>query len=117
MGIRTDRVGKEILYVLGGLLARGEVADPGVRGVTLQSVQVSPDLREARIYFSVYGEGTDKTRCAQALKRAAPFFRRELARHLQLRRLPGLHFQFDPSTEYAAHINSVLARVQEDAGV
>src|SRR5262245_54631734 len=99
-GSRPDRVADQIRGELASLLAR-EVHDPGIGFVTLTRVQVSPDLQQARVYFTALGpSGAEaKTRLSseRALERAAPFLRRQIGSRLRLRRVPELRFIYDES--------------------
>ncbi|MGE5358722.1 MAG: 30S ribosome-binding factor RbfA, partial [Bacteroidales bacterium] len=86
-GNRPDRIGDQLRMELSDLLTR-EVHDPGIGFVTLTSVQVSPDLSHARVYFTTLGEGPVRRQTERALERAAPFLRRQIGRRLRLRRVP-----------------------------
>jgi len=102
-GSRPDRVADQIRGELADLLAR-EVHDPGIGFVTLTRVQVSPDLQQARVYFTALaptGPGNDESKARKnserALERAAPFLRRQIGSRLRLRRVPDLRFIYDES--------------------
>src|SRR5216110_1974381 len=75
-GQRQLRVGEEIRHLLADLLERGNMRDPDLRGatITVTSVDVSPDLRNAVAYVMPLG-GKDVERFLAALRRAAPWFR------------------------------------------
>src|SRR5437764_15161793 len=95
-GSRPDRVADQIRAELAELLAR-EVHDPGIGFVTLTRVVVSPDLQQARVYYTSLGDEKGRTNTARALDRAAPFLRRRIGSRLRLRRVPALRFFFDDS--------------------
>ena len=99
-GSRPDRVADQIRGELAVLLAR-EVHDPGIGFVTLTRVQVSPDLQQARVYFTALGptgeESKTRKNSERALERAAPFLRRQIGSRLRLRRVPDLRFIYDES--------------------
>src|SRR2546426_11239875 len=95
-GSRPDRVADQIRGELANLLAR-EVHDPGVGFVTLTRVQVSPDLHQARVYYTSLGDEKGRQNTALALERAAPFLRRRIGSLLRLKRVPELKFFFDDS--------------------
>src|SRR5919108_4879092 len=96
MSSRPARVGDQIRSELAQLLAR-EVHDPGIGFLTLTEVRVTPDLQLARVYYTTMGDERAQRESAKALKRAAPFLRRQLASRLRLRRVPELEFFFDDS--------------------
>jgi len=91
------------------LLSSGEIHDPDLTGATLTvtEVRMSPDLRNANIFFTPLG-GDGGPRILKALKRATPFIRRRLAEVVQLRVAPQLWFELDTSFESAGRIETVL---------
>ena len=98
----NDAVKEEMAVIL------RDVKDPRIAGalVSITGADVSGELRFAKIYFPVLGEGKDDV--AKALKSAAGFFRSELARRINLRITPELFFEYDSSMEYGANISSIL---------
>jgi ribosome-binding factor A len=85
-----------------------EVKDPRLRGITLTRVEMSDDLRHARVFFS-HLEGAARAAAAIAgFRSAAGFIRREIGRSLRLRFTPELDFAFDPGPERAARIDVLL---------
>src|SRR5437867_7976007 len=95
-GSRPSRVADQLRAEIAALLAR-EVHDPGVGFVTLTRVVVSPDLQQARVYYTSLGDDRSQTNSARALARAAPFLRRQIGSRLRLKRTPELHFHRDES--------------------
>ena len=111
-GKRTDRVAARIQQELAELLSQ-KVSDPRVAGVIVSSVDVTPDLLDARIRIRLQVEG-DKNAQKLALKgleSASGFLRRELGARLQLRNAPRLAFFYDESLEKARRIDEVLAEI------
>ncbi len=111
-GHRPDRIGDQLRMELSDLLAR-EVHDPGIGFVTLTSVQVSPDLSHARVYFTTLGQGQARRQTERALERAAPFLRRQIGRRLRLRRVPEFHFVFDESIGAQDRVEQLLREIHE----
>ncbi len=107
-GQRVERVGRQILQEISNIVER-VLADPRLTLVTFTRVQMTPDLRQARVYFSCLEGTAGKDRCEGALVHASGLLRRELGRRLQLRYVPELRFVFDDSFERAARINALLA--------
>jgi ribosome-binding factor A len=97
---RVERIAEQIREELSQILAT-EVSDPGVGLVTITRVKVTADLSLARAYWTVLGEGKERTDTAKALNRAVPYLRHLLSQRLTLRRAPELKFQYDESV--AAH--------------
>jgi ribosome-binding factor A len=90
----ADRVRFEIARIL-----REEATDARLRFVTILRVEIGPDLGQARLYWSDLRarDGAALAEVGRALEGAAPFLRRRLAAALELRRVPELRFQHDPS--------------------
>src|SRR5688572_17861401 len=105
---RPDRVGDQIRQELSEMLSRGAVHDPGIGFITLTRVKVSPDLQLARVYYTSMGDEKALRETAKALRRATPFFRRQVGSRLQLRRVPELQFQFDESVGHQDRIEQIL---------
>lgn len=111
---RRYRVADQVQRELGELLR--EVKDPGVRGmVTVASVDVSPDLRHARVFVTVLQNDEPQATVA-ALNRAAGFLRTGLSRRLTLRAVPELRFEYDVSLDRVDRVERLLRaeRAQRD---
>jgi ribosome-binding factor A len=106
-GSRPDRVADQIRGELAMLLAR-EVHDPGLGFVTLTRVKVSPDLQQARVYFTALGDEQARRQSSRALERAAPFLRRQIGVRLRLKRTPEIRFQYDESIAGQDRIEQLL---------
>ena len=104
---RTSRVADQIQGAIAELLLR-EIKDPRVGMVTLTGVNVSPDLRHARVYFSVFGDQAQRERSLAGLRSATSFIRSRIARRLQLRVAPEVVFEFDPSLEQVERVARLL---------
>ena len=113
-GHRPDRVGEQIRDVISEILARGEVHDPGIGFITLTRVQVTADLQTARVFYTSLGDPKARKETARALDRATPFFRRQVAGRLRLRRAPEFEFRFDESIENQDRIEQILRDLHEE---
>ncbi len=107
---RQLRVGEELRHALAWILERGEIRDPGLSGqtVTVTEVRISPDLRNATAFVIPLGGGDSTDDVVDALNRAVPFVRRQMAKAVKLKYLPGLNFIADPSFDEARRINDLL---------
>ncbi|HLV60228.1 MAG TPA: 30S ribosome-binding factor RbfA [Fredinandcohnia sp.] len=113
---RATRVAHHIQEELGRILTRG-LKDPRVGFVTITGVELSPDLRHARVYYSVMGTEEEKRQTAEGLDAAKGFLKREVARALSLRYVPELRFLYDDSAERGARIEKLLREVRmQEAG-
>ena len=104
---RTDRVAEAIQEELAHLLVR-EIKDPRIGMITLTGVRVSPDLRHARVLFSVLGGAGRRDEALGGLQSAAGFIRAQLARRLNLRVAPQIVFEADTSLEEAERVSRLL---------
>ena len=110
-GSRPDRVADQIRGELGLLLAR-EVHDPGIGFVTLTRVQVSADLQQARVFYTVLGDEKARDNSARALERAMPFLRRRIGARLRFKRVPELKFLYDESIAGQDRIEQLLNEIR-----
>ncbi len=110
-GQRQLRVGEEIRHLLADLLERGNMRDPDLRdaSITVTSVDVSPDLRNAIAFVMPLG-GKDSERLLAALRRAAPWFRARVSEKAGLRGAPEIRFELDRTFDEADRIDAILRR-------
>lgn len=107
---RTDRIAAEIMRRVERIV-REEVSDPRTQCMfSITHVDVTRDLRYAKVYVSVYEEDKREP-MMKALKSAAGFIRHHLG-DLQLRYTPELLFESDTSIEYGVHIASLINQVR-----
>ncbi|OGP87382.1 MAG: ribosome-binding factor A [Deltaproteobacteria bacterium RBG_19FT_COMBO_43_11] len=93
-----------------------EVKDPRVHAVTITSVKVSDDLRNAKIYFVEMGKDECSDEIRTGLTKATGFVRRELGKRLKLRFVPEINFFHDQSFCYGSRIDKILADIaRQDA--
>jgi ribosome-binding factor A len=115
-GKRLDRVNQLIKEEI-SLLVQRELKDPRLGFVTVTDVEVSKDLRTARVYVSVLGSEADWRASIAALESARGFIRNWLVPRLRMRAIPHLTFHPDRSMAHAAHIQSILEHLRtDDAG-
>ncbi|MBK7972869.1 MAG: 30S ribosome-binding factor RbfA [Deltaproteobacteria bacterium] len=111
---RQDRVAHLIHEEVASMLSRGEAKDPALVAATVTGARVSPDLRLATVYFSALGDDATLKRVADGLKRATPFFRREVARRLQLKFAPEVVFRRDESLAFGQEVEGILERIHAE---
>ncbi len=90
-----------------------ELNDPRLLNemVTISQVRLSPDLKYAKVYVSLYGEKNEKA-VLDAIKSASPYIRHALSSKVKFRVLPELHFEIDTSEEHSEKINSLLKTIK-----
>ena len=92
-----------------------DVKDPRILGlVTITAVEVSRDLRHAKVFVSVLGSDSQRSATFEGLGAVAGHLRGRVGRALRLRIAPELEFRNDTSIAHAAHIEQLLAQVRKD---
>jgi ribosome-binding factor A len=109
---RPVRVGEMIQREMSDLLRR-KVKDPRLSMVMMTGVDMSPDLKLAKIYVRSLDQTIKKEALMEGLQSARGFLRRELGRCLELRSVPEVLFIYDTSQDYADHIESLLKSLEE----
>ncbi len=89
-----------------------KIKDPRIGFVTVTDVEVSDDLRNAKVFVSVYGEGKEAS--LKGLKSASAFIRSELGRRMRMKFMPELLFRIDSTAEQGAHIMEILRNLEEE---
>ena len=113
-GSRPDRVADQIRGELALLLAR-DVHDPGIGFITITRVQMTPDLQQARVFYTSLGDDRARTNSGRAIGRAVPFLRRQIGSRLRLKRVPELTFVYDESIAGQDRIEQLLAEIRADS--
>jgi ribosome-binding factor A len=110
---RAERVAEGIREEVARFLST-DAKDPRIQGlVTVTAVDVTPDLRSAKVFVSVMGSEEEKRSTLEGLDSLAGYLRGTLTRTLRLRFAPELVFRVDPSVERAARIETLLARIKD----
>ena len=104
---RDNRISEELKKEISDSLFH-EIKDPDIGFVSIVLVDVSHDLRVAKVYYSVMGSDADIEKTQKAIKRCAGFVRHELAGRLSLRYTPELVFIYDNSIEHGIKISKML---------
>jgi ribosome-binding factor A len=110
---RSDRIGGLIKQEMAELL-RKEISDPSLTQATITAVKVSPDLRNAKIYFTTAGTEGASQSALEGFQRARGFVKRELAQRLGLRYMPELQFYYDDSIDRGERIDQLIKMVKEN---
>lgn len=112
---RQEKLGELIAAELSDLL-RTRVKDPRVGFASITRVEMSGDLRYAKVFVSVMGDSEEQKETMKGLKNANGFLRHELASRLTLRFMPELVFKLDHSIEEGSRILELINNVErEDA--
>ena len=108
-GDRLRRVNEAVRQVLSDAITQ-DLKDPRVGFVTVTAVDVSPDLRHARVYVSVLGDAADKDGSLAGLRAAHGYLQRRIAGELRLKNPPTLNFAIDDSIERGVRISELIDR-------
>lgn len=96
------------------MLEKGEIKDPRIGFVTVTGVDLSPDLRQCRVYFSLMGSKHRQDEATKGLQSAAGFISTEIGRRLQLKYAPAIEFKYDRTVETGARISKVIHDLHQE---
>jgi ribosome-binding factor A len=108
--LRKARLEETIREVLSSVLLR-EAKDPRLAGVVISAVELSGDLKQAKAYFSVFGDKERERQAAEGLEQAKGFLRAELKRAVRMETIPELLFVRDKGYEHADRVAQILQRL------
>lgn len=106
-GRRNERLGEEIREEVARIIAEG-LKDPRIGFVTITRVDLTADLRNARVYFGVLGDAAQREKSLAGLRQAAGFIRRELGRRIRVRHTPELDFRYDSGLDATDRVAKIL---------
>lgn len=108
---RAGKVAERIQQIIARRLEKG-LRDPRLGFVTITDVRVTGDLQHASIFYTVYGDDTEQTDTAAALKAATGMLRSEVGKQLGTRLTPTLEFIHDELPDTAQHMSDLLAEAR-----
>lgn len=111
---RAHKVADLIRDEISAMLLK-ELKDPRIGFVTITQVEIGPDLRQARVLYSVVGSEAEQESSREGLASATRFIRARLGRRLCLRRVPELFFKYDSSLTTGARLASLIKELEEKA--
>lgn len=106
---RAERVGDQMKHEIADILMR-KIKDPRIGFVTVTDVEVTDDLKNAKVFVSIYGDDNERT--FKGLRSASAFIRAELGRRMRLKFVPEILFRFDSTVEKGAHIMELLREIE-----
>lgn len=110
---RTQRLGEEIKKELSDIV-QNHVRDPRIGFVSFTDVEVTRDLRHAKVFFSVLGNDEVRQSTFQGLEKAKGFIRSEMASRIKLRYMPELSFNYDNSLNNGENISRIISRINDE---
>jgi len=111
--LRIERMKALIRQEMASLLQK-EIKDPRIGFVTLTRVEVSPDARNANLFFSVLGSEEQIQQSMQGLERAKGFIQHRIAQVVQGRHSPQIRIQYDPSLAHSERVQTLLKKIEEE---
>lgn len=109
--LRIEKLQELIKQEMSKMLLK-ELKDPRIGFVTVTDVEMTGDLREAKIYVSVMGGEEQVKSSLEGLNSALGFIRREIGHRIRLRFTPEISFALDTSLDYGDHIQKLLLQVE-----
>ena len=107
MSRRTQRIGHLLQREIAKTLLV-DVSDPRINFVSITTVNVSTDLRNATVLYSVIGDDEDKKQARRGLMKAAKYIQKIITQKLKLKHSPKIIFKYDTMLEEAAHIEAII---------
>ncbi|MGO0122986.1 30S ribosome-binding factor RbfA [Desulfothermobacter acidiphilus] len=113
MSYRPARLAESIKEIVADVLQH-DFKDPRLGFVTVTRVEVSSDLRHAKIFLSVHGSPAEEKASFEVLERAKGYIRSALGKRLRLRYVPEIVLKPDPSIEYGIRVAKILEEIRKE---
>ncbi len=111
--LRIEKLQELIKQEMSKMLLR-EIKDPRIGFVTVTDVEMTGDLRDAKIYVSIMGDEKKVQDSLKGLQSALGFIRREIGKRIRLRFTPEISFALDTSLDYSEHIQKILLEIEKE---
>ncbi len=109
---RQEKIAEEIRREVSTIISF-EIQDPRVYGVSVTGVKMTPDLRLARVYFTIPGNPDRASEVKEGLKRSASFIKRSVAQRLNHKFAPNFDFFYDESLELQDRIDTLFLEIEK----
>ncbi len=109
---RASRVAEELRKIITQILLE-DVADPRLGFITITHIEVTDDLRYARVFYSVLGDETQKEETAEALEEHHTFIRRAAVERINMKFAMEIKFEIDKSIDQSFRIDSILKKIKK----
>ena len=114
MDRRPKRVSESIKKEISSVIVN-DLDDPRISFVTVSSVKLSSDMKKAKIFVSILGNGTTQKTTIYGLRNARKFIQRQVARQLNMKYMPVISFHVDDSLKKMTHIDNLIAGIDDEA--
>ncbi len=112
---RASRVSEELRKIINRILLE-DLTDPRLGFVTITHIEVTDDLRLARVYYSVLGDEEKKESTAEALKEYQSLIRRRVAESINMKFALEIQFEIDKSIDHSFKIDSIIKKIKGEDG-
>lgn len=112
-GLRPEKIANEMREYISTIIHE-ELKDPRIGFVTITRIEVTADIRNAKVFFSVLGDKEEKERATEGLNSAVGFIRKLLGTRMRTKFTPELIFKLDESTEYRLHLNEIFDKINKE---
>ena len=113
MSQRKDRVTQRIKEEISTII-HDRIKDPRIGFLTITNVELTNDLRIAKVFYSVLGEDDKKKEAKEGLQSAMKYIRKLLGDTVELRYTPEIIFRLDTTTEYNMHIGEIFDKIEKE---
>jgi len=113
MSVRSDRVQVQMKKEISRILQE-DLKDPRIGFVTITRIDLTGDLRHAKIYFSILGDEASQKASEEGIKSAVGFIRKLIGERLKLKYVPELSFMLDRSLEYSIGLEKTFERIRNE---
>ena len=113
MGVRPERVANAIRREISNMIQE-DLRDPRIGFTTITKVEITPDLRVAKVYYTVLGDVKTKKSTETAFKNASGFIKGLIGDRLKLRFVPEIIFKMDKSVEHQARIDELINKIHKE---
>jgi len=113
---RADRLGPLIRQEIAQMLERGRIHDPRLKKITITKIDMTEDLKLARVFFSLIGKEEDIKNALQGLISAKGMIKKLIGEKIYLRYVPDLEFHYDKGLEYSQRVDDLIKRIHGQDG-
>ncbi len=115
VSMRASRVAEQMKKEIASIIEH-QVKDPRIGFVTITKVEVTNDLRHAKVFVSSLGTEEERKKSMEGLEKAKGFIRSEVAKRINLRYAPEILLRVDDSIEHGVKISRILSEINKSDG-
>jgi len=113
MSIRIERIEKALKKEI-SMILQEDLKDPRIGFITITEVEVTKDLKEAKVYYTIFGREKSKKDTAIGLTQASGYIRSLIASRMDFRSVPHFSFVYDDSSNRGGRINEILEKLEQE---